>query len=246
MQASERIIVALDVDSEARALELVAELRGHCGVFKVGLELLNAAGPDILPKLRDAGADKIFYDAKLHDIPNTVAGAMRGIAKMGAWCVTVHASGGAAMLTAAVESAKTTARTAGTAPPKIFAVTLLTSIGPDALQMELRVSDSVAEYVAALAKMAYTSGCAGVVASPQEIAIVRAAVPDRNFLIITPGVRPVGSQTGDQARVLTPAAAIQSGADYLVIGRPIVAAPNPAAAALKIAGEMEEVLGVGR
>ena len=239
MQASERIIVALDVDSEARAVELVGELRGHCGVFKVGLELLNAAGYGVLTKLRDAGADKIFYDAKLHDIPNTVAGAMRGIAKMGAWCVTVHAAGGAEMLTAATEVAKTTAESEGIAPPKIFAVTLLTSIGPDALQNELRVSDSVAEYVAALAKMAYNSGCAGVIASPQEIAIVRAAVPDRNFLIITPGVRPAGSQTGDQARVMTPAAAIQSGADYLVIGRPIVAAPNPAAAAQKIAAEME-------
>ena len=239
MQASERIIVALDVDSAARAVELVQELRGHCGVFKVGLELLNAAGHGILPKLREAGADKIFYDAKLHDIPNTVAGAMRGIVKMGAWCVTVHASGGAAMLTAAVEATKAAAQAEGIAPPKIFAVTLLTSIGPNALQNELRVSDSVAEYVAALAKMAYDTGCAGVIASPQEIAIVRAAAPDRNFLIVTPGVRPAGSQAGDQARVMTPAAAIQSGADYLVIGRPIVAASNPALAAQKIAEEMQ-------
>ncbi len=239
MQASERIIVALDVDSAARAVELVRELREHCGVFKVGLELLNAAGGDILSVLQDAGADKIFYDAKLHDIPNTVAGAMRGIAKMGIWCVTVHAAGGGAMLTAATEAAKATAEAAGIAPPKIFAVTLLTSIGPDALQNELRVGDSVAEYVAAMAKMAYDCGCDGVIASPQEIAIVRATVPDPKFLIITPGVRPVGSQAGDQARVTTPAAAVQSGADYLVIGRPIVAASDPAAAAQKIAAEME-------
>ena len=240
MQASERIIVALDVDSEARAVELVRELRGHCGVFKVGLELLNVAGRGILEKLRDAGADKIFYDAKLHDIPNTVAGAMRGVAKMGAWCVTVHAAGGSAMLTAATEAAKTTAEAEGIAPPKIFAVTLLTSIGPDALQNELRVGESVAEYVAAMAKMAYDCGCAGVIASPQEIAVVRAAVPDRDFLIITPGVRPAGSQVGDQARVTTPSAAIQSGADYLVIGRPITAAPNPAIAAQKIAEEIQQ------
>ena len=239
MQASERIIVALDVDSAARAIELVTRLRGHCGVFKVGLELLNAAGSDILPKLRDAGADKIFYDAKLHDIPNTVAGAMRGIAKMGAWCVTVHAAGGAAMLRAAVEAAKTAAGSEGISPPKIFAVTLLTSISPDALRKELQIAAPVAEYVANMAKLAYECGCDGVIASPQEIAVVRAAVPDKNFLIVTPGVRPSGSERGDQARAMTPAEAVQSGADYLVIGRPIVSAPDPAAAARRIAEEMQ-------
>ena len=239
MQASERIIVAVDVDSEARALEAVRALRGSCGVFKVGLELLNAAGRDILPKLREAGADRIFYDAKLHDIPNTVAGAMRGIAKMGAWCVTVHAAGGRKMLTAAVEAAKTTAQTEGIAPPKIFAVTLLTSIGPNALENELRISIPVADYVAEMTEIAYDCGCDGVIASPQEIRVVRAAVPDRNFLIVTPGVRPAGSEKGDQARAMTPAEAIGWGADYLVIGRPILAAPDPTAAARKIAKEMQ-------
>ena len=165
---------------------------------------------------------------------------MRGIAKMGVWCVTVHAAGGSAMLKAAVEAAKTTAEKERIAAPKIFAVTLLTSVSADTLQNELRVGDAVAEYVAAMAKMAYDCGCDGVIASPQEIALVRAAVPDPNFLIITPGVRSLGSAAGDQARVMTPAAALQSGANYLVIGRPIVAAPDPAIAARKIAEEMRQ------
>ena len=235
MQAYERIICALDVDSVERAAALVRELHGRVGVFKVGLELLTAVGPTIFAALREAGAERFFYDGKLHDIPNTVAGAMRGVMASGAWCVTVHAAGGGAMLRAATAAAKQSER-----PPKVLAVTLLTSVGADVLEGELGVNMPVGEYVAKLARLAYESGCDGVIASPHEIAIVRAAVPEPKFLIITPGVRPAGAAPGDQARAMTPGEAIRQGADYLVIGRPITGAESPGTAAAQIALEMEQ------
>ena len=242
MQAAERIICALDVDSAECALERTRELRGSVGVFKVGLELLNAADGSLLAELRNAGAERIFYDAKLHDIPNTVAGAMRGIAKRGVWCVTVHAAGGSAMLRAAVEAAREAADKYNVLPPKIFAVTLLTSLSADALRDELRVSESAADYVRQMAQMAQAAGCDGVIASPLEIELVRQAIPERDFLIVTPGIRPAGAEKGDQARAMTPGEAMQRGADYLVIGRPILAAPAPNAAAQAISQEMEAAM----
>ncbi|HZT43836.1 MAG TPA: orotidine-5'-phosphate decarboxylase [Chthonomonadaceae bacterium] len=231
MQPKDRIICALDVDDVCRAIQLVEQLKGHVGVFKVGLELATAAGVQVFARLREAGAERFFYDAKLHDIPNTVAGAMRGVVRLGVWCVTVHATGGSAMLRAAVETARQTAEVEGLPRPRVLAVTVLTSIGPETLRGELRVETPLADYVGHLARLAYETGCDGVIASPQEIEAVRAAVPAPGFLIVTPGVRPAGSQAGDQARVMTPAEAIQRGADYLVIGRPIIAAPDPVAAA---------------
>ena len=242
MQPKDRIIVALDVDNAFRAIQLVGMLRDHVGVFKVGLELLTATGAEIFDKLRDAGAERIFYDAKLHDIPNTVAGAMRGVVRRGAWCVTVHTTGGSEMLRAAVETARQEATVAGVERPLVLGVTLLTSIGSQVLREELWSSIPVEDYVVSLAKMARESGCDGVIASPQEILLLRRAIPDRKFLIITPGVRPVGSEAGDQVRVMTPANAIRNGASYLVIGRPIVAAPSPVAAAEKIAAEIAEAM----
>ncbi|HLV81244.1 MAG TPA: orotidine-5'-phosphate decarboxylase [Chthonomonadaceae bacterium] len=232
MQPKDRIICALDVDDACRAIQLVERLKDHVGAFKVGLELATAAGVQIFAQLREAGAERFFYDAKLHDIPNTVAGAMRGVARLGVWCVTVHAAGGTAMLRAAVETARQTAEVEGL--PRVLAVTVLTSIGPETLQEELRVEMPLRDYVAHLARLAYETGCDGVIASPQEIEAVRAAVPAPGFLIVTPGVRPAGAQAGDQARVMTPAEALQRGADYLVIGRPITAAPDPAAAVQQI------------
>lgn len=235
MQPKDRIICALDVDDACRAIQLVEQLKDHVGVFKVGLELTTAAGVQIFARLREAGAERFFYDAKLHDIPNTVAGAMRGVVRLGVWCVTVHAAGGAAMLRAAVETARQTAEVEGLPRPRVLAVTVLTSIGPETLHGELCIEMPLRDYVSHLARLAYETGCDGVIASPQEIEPVRAAVPAPDFLIVTPGVRPAGSQAGDQARVLTPAEAIRHGADYLVIGRPIVAAPDPVAAAQQIA-----------
>lgn len=238
IEPKERIICALDVDNAYRAIQLVGQLKDRVGVFKVGLELATATGVQILEKLRDAGAARIFFDAKLHDIPNTVAGAMRGVVRLGVWCVTVHATGGEAMLRAAVESARSEAEGYGIPRPKVLAVTVLTSIDETVLQEQLRVSMPLTQYVGSLARMAGDAGCDGVIASPHEIGTVRAAVSDPAFLVITPGVRPVGAEQGDQARVTTPAEAVQRGADYLVIGRPIVAAANPAEAAQDIADEL--------
>ena len=234
MQPKDRIICALDVGDVCRAVQLVEQLKDHVGVFKVGLELATAAGVQVFARLREAGAERFFYDAKLHDIPNTVAGAMRGVTRLGVWCVTVHAIGGAAMLRAAVESARQTAEVEGLPRTRVLAVTVLTSIGPETLREELRVETPLVGYAGHLARLAYDAGCDGVIASPQEIEAIRAAVPAPDFLVVTPGVRPPGAQAGDQARVMTPAEALQRGADYLVIGRPILAAPDPVAAAQQI------------
>jgi orotidine-5'-phosphate decarboxylase len=242
LQPKDRIIVALDVDNAYRAIQLIGQLRNRVGVFKVGLELVTSTGVEIFDKLRDAGAERIFYDAKIHDIPNTVAGAMRGVVRRGAWCVTVHATGGSAMLRAAVETAQQEAEEFGTERPRILGVTALTSISPEILRDELRVSLPVEEYVTHLANLAREAGCDGIIASPQEITAVRGAIPDPNFLVITPGVRPAGRDTDDQARVLTPGDAIRSGSSYLVIGRPIVAALDPVAAAERIAEEIAEAI----
>lgn len=241
MKPEERIIVALDVDSVEKAVELVEQLKDHVGVFKVGLELINVAGIQIFEILRRAGASKFFYDVKLHDIPNTVSGAMAGISCLNAWCVTVHASGGSAMLKAAVETARKHS-TPNNPRPRILAVTVLTSINETVLQDELYVKSSVAEYVTHLALMAHEAGCDGVIASPNEIETIRAAIPDPEFLIVTPGVRPAGSAIGDQARVMTPGEAVQRGASLLVVGRPIVAASDPVKAAQSIAAEIASVL----
>ncbi len=238
MNPIDRIICAVDVETGERALELVRALHGHVGVFKVGLELMTSAGISLIPRLRDAGAERIFYDGKLHDIPNTVAGAMRGVARLGAWCVTVHATGGAAMLRAAVETAAAVAAATGGERTLVLAVTVLTSISEDGLAHDLRVAMPMADYVTHLATMARDAGCDGVIASPLEIAAIRAAIPDPRFLIVTPGVRPAGAAIGDQSRVMTPARAIAAGASFLVIGRPIVAATDPASAARAIADEI--------
>lgn len=235
MEAKERVICALDVDNAHRAIQLVGMLRDYVGVFKVGLELINAAGTEIVEKLQDAGAERIFYDAKLHDIPNTVAGAMHGIARLGVWSVTVHTTGGPAMLRAAVEAA------GGPSGPRVLGVTVLTSIDPETLKNDLQVSMPLERFVPFLAKQAHAAGCAGVIASPLEVAAVRQAVADPDFLVITPGVRPAGSDRGDQARVMTPGEAIRAGASYLVIGRPIVAASDPVEAAQRIASEIAQV-----
>jgi orotidine-5'-phosphate decarboxylase len=238
MDAKDRIICALDVNNAYRALQLVGQLREHVGVFKVGLELVTATGVQIFDKLREAGAERLFFDAKLHDIPNTVAGAMRGVVGLGVWCVTVHATGGIAMLKAAVEAARCEAEAAGIPRPRVLAVTVLTSIDDTVLREELRVELPLREYVASLARMAYEAGCDGIIASPQEIATVRASIPSPNFLVVTPGVRPIGAEQADQARIMTPEAAIRNGASYLVIGRPIVGSPDPVDAARQIADEI--------
>ena len=238
MQASEKIFVALDVDSSSKAISLVTTLKGHVGVFKVGLELIYSESTLLIEKMKEAGADRIFFDAKLHDIPNTVAGAMRAITRLGIWYVTVHTSGGSAMLQAARDAAEIEADKYGVKRPLLMGVTTLTSISSHVMQRELQIDVPLEEHVVHLACMARQNGCDGVIASPHEIHALREALPDPNFLIVTPGVRPAGSSVGDQARVLTPAEAVRAGASGLVIGRPIVQSANPLEAAEAVAMEI--------
>ncbi len=238
MNASSRTLVALDTDTAEKALELARRVGDEVAGFKVGLELINAAGFGLFDELKaTAGVDaNIFYDAKFHDIPNTVRGACRAAARRGLWMLNVHAGGGGAMMRAAVEGAHEGADAAGVARPLVIAVSVLTSLGPDALRDELGVARTLPEQVSALARLAQDAGCDGLVASPHEIGVVRAACgPD--FLLVIPGVRPAGADAGDQKRVMTPGEAVRAGADYIVVGRPISGAPNPAAAARAINAE---------
>ena len=238
MNASSRTLVALDTDTAEKALELVRRVGDEVAGFKVGLELINAAGFGLFDDLKAlAGADaKLFYDAKFHDIPNTVRGACRAAARRGLWMLNVHASGGGAMLRAAVEGAREGADAAGVSRPLVLAVSVLTSLSPEVLRDELGVAQTLPEQVSALARLAQDAGCDGLVASPHEIGVVRAACgPD--FMLVIPGVRPSGANVGDQKRVMTPGAAVRAGADYIVVGRPISGAPNPAAAARAINAE---------
>ena len=239
MNNHSKILVALDVDTAEKALELAKKLVGEVGGFKVGLELINAAGFGLLDSLKEqVGVDaKIFYDCKFLDIPNTVAGAARAAARRGVWMFNIHASGGSAMLKAAVQGAEAGAAEAGLPKALVIAVSVLTSISPDVLREELGVSRPLTEQVVALARLAQDAGCDGLVASPHEITAIRAACgPD--FTLVIPGVRPAGAEVGDQKRVMTPGEAARAGADYLVVGRPITADSDPLAAARRINAEV--------
>jgi orotidine-5'-phosphate decarboxylase len=230
-----RILVALDVDSAAKALALAEALRGTVAGYKIGKQLFTAEGPDVVRALTARG-DRVFLDLKFHDIPNTVAGAVRSAMATGAWMVNVHASGGSAMMRAAAQAAHDTAAKTGAARPLVVGVTVLTSMDEAALA-EVGTTRPVMEQVVHLAGLAKAAGLDGVVASPQEIAAIRTACgPD--FHIVTPGIRPAGQAgTDDQARTLTPREAVAAGATYLVIGRPITGAADPRAAAEAIAAD---------
>lgn len=232
--ARERLIVALDVPDAAAALELVNKLERTCRWFKVGLELFVAAGPAVLEPLVARG-HSVFLDLKLHDIPNTVAGAVRSAAGMGARMLTVHALGGPAMLRAARETA------AGVADgPELLAVTVLTSM--DQAQMDaVGLARTASAEVEMLARMGTEAGIKGFVCSPNEVGALRALTGPEGVLVI-PGIRPAGAATGDQKRVATPAEALRGGASYLVVGRPITQAAQPAEAAEAILREMGEAL----
>ncbi|MDH7601022.1 MAG: orotidine-5'-phosphate decarboxylase [Armatimonadota bacterium] len=240
MEARQRIIVALDVDAPEKAVELVRTLKDDVGAFKVGLELVNAAGTGIFEAIRSAGVEHIFYDAKFHDIPNTVAGAVRAATRLGVWMINVHCSGGREMMRAAAQAAHEEATSLGLQPPKVIGVTVLTSIDETILRQELRVPGSLLDHVVHLAQLAQDAGLEGVVASPQEVEHIRAACgPD--FLIVTPGIRPLSADSHDQKRVATPSEAIRRGADYIVVGRPITQSPDPKRAARSVVAELREL-----
>jgi orotidine-5'-phosphate decarboxylase len=234
--AKQRLIVALDVPTADAALKLVDRLEDQCQWFKVGLELYVAAGPAVVEKLVRRG-HSIFLDLKLHDIPNTVAAAVRATASLGAGMLTIHAAGGPAMLAAARDAAL-----AMSAPPKLLAVTVLTSMNQSQLSA-IGVSNDPQEQVALLAKLGLQSGISGFVCSPQEVVAVRALTGPEGILV-TPGIRPSGSDKGDQERIATPTQALDQGASYLVVGRPITRAADPALAAEAILLEIAEALAV--
>jgi orotidine-5'-phosphate decarboxylase len=257
----DKLIVALDLPTGDAATRMAERLQGHVGMFKVGSELFTAEGPVVVRYLVATG-HRVFLDLKFHDIPNTVRAAAREAAQLGVSMVNVHASGGRKMMEAAREGSRAldggsrgpqkpgsalpdppignSGRPQGPplqAGPKVLAVTILTSLENEDLE-ELGISGTPMEAVVRLARLAQSARLDGVVASAREISAIRQACGPE-FLIVTPGIRPASAATNDQARIATPASAIAAGADYLVVGRPITGAPDPAAAADAIVAEME-------
>jgi orotidine-5'-phosphate decarboxylase len=234
----DKLLVALDVESRARALELADALNGTVGGFKVGSRLFTLEGPDLVRALVQRGA-RVFLDLKYHDIPNTVAQAVDAAVATGAWMVDVHACGGLALMKGAARAAREASERHGRPAPLIVAITVLTSMDQASLG-EVGVARPVLDQVVTLAKLAQDAGLAGVVASPQEARAIRQACGS-DFVIVSPGIRgaSAGGERNDQMRTMGPADAIAAGATYLVVGRPIIAAPDPRAAAEAIARELE-------
>ncbi len=232
--SAERILCAIDTADLAAALDLANALAGAVGGLKIGKELFTAHGPPAVARFIEAG-HQVFLDLKVHDIPATAAGAVRAAASLGCFVLTVHASGGPAMLRAAAEAAAQAAAQTPK-PPMVVGVTVLTSLDDDDLDA-VGQSGPVADQVMRLAGLAKSCGLDGVVCSPREIAALRSAL-GADFTLIVPGVRPVWAGADDQKRVMTPAEAVAAGADYLVIGRPITRAADPARAARRIAAEI--------
>lgn len=235
-----QLLVALDVDSGARAIDLATQLRDLAGGFKVGSRLFTSEGPDLVRRLVSSGAP-VFLDLKFHDIPNTVAQAVEAAVSTGVWMLNVHASGGVPMMQAAARAAAETAGKEGRRRPIVIGVTVLTSMD-DATLASIGVQRPLLDQVVTLARMAQDAGLDGVVASPQETAAIRAACgPD--FAIVTPGIRgaSAGTSKNDQSRTMGPADAIKAVASYIVVGRPIIAATDPRAAAAAIVDELESV-----
>jgi len=229
-----RLILALDVDTKEQALKLVDELYDVVGYFKVGMQLYYSCGNDLIKAIHDRGG-KIFLDLKLHDIPNTVYHAAKVIAGLDVGMTNFHAAGGSEMLRKAVEGLQAGAPTS---PPLSLAVTVLTSLDDDNLT-QLGLNTSVSETVVNWARLAQKNGCTGVVCSPQEIELVKSQC-GKDFVTVTPGIRPSWSVKNDQKRITTPFDAMASGGDYIVIGRPIRDAKDPRAAAMLVLDEMEK------
>jgi orotidine-5'-phosphate decarboxylase len=233
----DQLLVALDVESAERAMQLVTALRGLAGGFKIGNRLFTSEGPELVRRIVESGA-RVFLDLKYHDIPNTVEQAVEAAVGTGAWMINVHASGGAVMMQAAARAARDTSAKLGRPAPLIIAVTVLTSMDQDALRA-MGVQRPVLDQVIALACMTQQAGLQGVVASPQETPAIRQACgPD--FHIVTPGIRgaSAGADRNDQSRTMGPGEAIRAGASFIVVGRPIIAAADPRAAAAAIVEEL--------
>ncbi len=224
-QNENKVVVALDVSNKNKAAQLFDELGEDAAALKIGLEMFIRFGPEIVQNAVARGA-KIMLDLKLHDIPNTVQKAVANVSLLGAELLTIHTTGGMKMMKAARRGIEEAEKNYGVKGPKLLGVTVLTSISEEAMKNELGVIKSVEEHVVSLALLAKEAGLDGVVASPKEIKSIRNACGD-DFLIVTPGIRPAGSSVDDQKRVCTPEQAVADGADYLVIGRPILQADNP-------------------
>ncbi|MBZ5504554.1 MAG: orotidine-5'-phosphate decarboxylase [Acidobacteriia bacterium] len=225
----DRLIVALDVSTAAEAQQLVQRIGDAAGIYKVGLQLFTAEGPQLVRNLVSSGR-KVFLDLKLHDIPNTVGHAVKAAAELGVYMLTVHASGGAAMLGAAAEASANRIN--------LLAVTVLTSLSTDDLH-QVGIPDQVADQALRMAALARSAGCQGIVSSPRELVPLRNLLGE-DFMIVTPGIRPAGAETHDQQRTATPAQAISNGASHIVVGRPITHASDPVRAAQGIIREMEQ------
>jgi orotidine-5'-phosphate decarboxylase len=230
---AERLIVALDTAEMTRAVAWERALAPHCGLFKLGLEFFLANGPE---GVRAITGRPIFLDLKLHDIPNTVAGAVQSVLPLGPRMLTLHAAGGAAM----IEAARRAAESAGANRPMLLAVTVLTSLDAASLAAT-GVNDEPASQVLRLARLALSAGADGLVCSPLEVAMLRQALGKQAKLVV-PGIRPVGAASGDQARTMTPEEAVAAGADWIVVGRPITQAADPAAAARGIVSDMHHIV----
>ncbi|EPY08784.1 orotidine 5-phosphate decarboxylase [Paenibacillus alvei TS-15] len=236
-EAAGKIMVALDYPNADAARELLQQLQGIPCYMKVGMQLFYAAGPAFVRELKDKGY-KVFLDVKMHDIPNTVKGGANSITKLGVDMFNVHAGGGAAMMAAAAEGVESAlAENAELKRPVVIAVTQLTSTNETVMNDEIGIPGKVADTVVRYAKLTKLAGLDGVVASPQEVTAIK-ALCGKEFQTITPGIRPEGSAKGDQSRVMTPAQAFEQGTDYIVVGRPITAAPNPRDAILSIMKEL--------
>lgn len=238
--AKEKLIVALDVDKVDHALALFEELRDSVGMFKIGMQLFTAAGPDMVRQIVSRGG-RIFLDLKFHDIPNTVASAANEATRLGVSIFNVHASGGHEMMRRTADAVSETALRENIARPKAIGVTLLTSADEETLR-RIGINDEPQSVVRRLALLAHESGLDGVVASAQETKIIRETVPQGDFVIVTPGIRPAGSSSNDQRRVMSAGEAIRAGSDYLVVGRPVLTAQDPVQAARQIVDEIAAAL----
>ena len=243
MKPSDKLIVALDVETAHRALDLFEALQDAVGMFKIGPQLFTAAGPDIVREIVASGG-RVFLDLKFHDIPNTVAAAGVEATRLGVSIFNVHAAGGVEMMKRTAEAVAKFAERERLVKPKVIAVTLLTSLDQGSLE-QLGINDEPPAVVARLARVAANCGLDGVVASAQEIRTIRETIAKRDFLIVTPGIRSGAEATQDQRRTLSAAEAIRAGADYLVVGRPIINAEDPLGAARKIVEEIRAAMREG-